>query len=134
MPGDRNHRPHAVDTCTPCTLNVVSAVPASRLRIHSAGDDGLAATSVVTTLQRRVVRWLQGSRRLQTRLSLTIHDLQGRCVFSLDDAGPMVDVTLPPGTYHVCAERGSVRRRYTIALEPGASFELNLHDDHDSRR
>ena len=35
-------------------------------------------------------------------------------------------VPLPAGTYRVNADAGTVRRSYTMTLEPGASFDLHL--------
>lgn len=59
-------------------------------------------------------------------LSLHIDNLQGLRVHSVDDAGPLVDVPLPAGTYHVTVHFGKVRRSYTMTLEAGASFDLYL--------
>jgi hypothetical protein len=47
-------------------------------------------------------------------------------VLALDDAGPLVEVALCPGTYHVSAQRGRLRRGYTVTLQQGASFDLYL--------
>ena len=60
-------------------------------------------------------------------LILQIEDLQGRQVFAFDDGGPLTVLALPPGTYHVNARRGNVRRRYTMTLTRGASFDLYLN-------
>ncbi len=59
-------------------------------------------------------------------LRLHIDDLHGRCLLMLDDAGPMVDVPLPAGTYHVFAGVAAQERCYTMTLEPGRPFELVL--------
>jgi hypothetical protein len=59
-------------------------------------------------------------------LSLRIDNLKGLRVHAVDDAGPLIDVPLPPGTYHVTMQFGTVRRSYTMTLEPGASFDLYL--------
>jgi hypothetical protein len=59
-------------------------------------------------------------------LGLHIEDLQGHRVLTLDDAGPLIEVPLPAGTYHVSVCLGKVRRRYTLRLEHGASFDLYL--------
>ena len=57
---------------------------------------------------------------------MRIDDLHGKRMFSVDDAGPLVDVPLPAGTYHVSAQRGNARCSYTMTLEPGVSFDLRL--------
>ncbi len=62
----------------------------------------------------------------QEPLNLRIDTLQGLRVHAIDDAGPLVDVPLPAGTYHVTVHLGQVRRSYTMTLEPGASFDLYL--------
>lgn len=58
--------------------------------------------------------------------SLRIDDLQGRRCFAADDTLTLVAVHLPAGTYHVTAHLGSVRRRYTLTLERGATVDLYL--------
>ncbi len=37
-----------------------------------------------------------------------------------------IDLPLPAGTYHVTLSQQGLRRRYTVALEHGASFDLHL--------
>ncbi|MFC5499423.1 hypothetical protein ACFPOE_17895 [Caenimonas terrae] len=59
-------------------------------------------------------------------LCLSIEDRQGRTVLVVDDAGPLVDVPLPPGTYQVTARKGRLRRGYTLTLERGSSVDLHL--------
>ena len=61
-----------------------------------------------------------------TGLAVQITDAAGHPVFSLNDAGPLTDVSLPAGTYHVAVQRGDVRRGYTMTLAQGASVELYL--------
>ncbi|MDE2082310.1 MAG: hypothetical protein KGI90_13255 [Burkholderiales bacterium] len=60
------------------------------------------------------------------RLRLRIDDLQGGRVLELDDAGPLLELPLPAGTYHVHSRRGAVQRDYTMVLEPGRPFTLEL--------
>jgi hypothetical protein len=119
-----------MDICAPA---VGGAARASRLLIHIASDCSSAAGSAVTFIRRLLAQRLQGPLRARVPLKLAIHDLQGRCTLALDDAGPLVDVTLPPGTYHVSTDHGGARRRYTVALEQGASFDLYLRGDRDGR-
>jgi hypothetical protein len=59
-------------------------------------------------------------------LKLQIDDLEGRRVHTVDDAGPLVDIPLPAGTYKVSVHLGKLRRSYTMVLLPGASFDLHL--------
>jgi hypothetical protein len=66
-------------------------------------------------------------------LNLRIDDLQGRRLYTVDDAGPLVDVPLPAGTYQVSVDLGQVRRSYTMTLEPGTSFDLYLRFASDRR-
>ncbi|MEO8119228.1 MAG: hypothetical protein ABI606_07895 [Rhodoferax sp.] len=57
---------------------------------------------------------------------MQIDDLRGHRVLDIEAAGPLVDVPLPAGTYHVTAHRGKVRRGYTMTLKQGAFFDLYL--------
>jgi hypothetical protein len=99
----------------------------ARLLIHAA-PPARADDWTLESLLQHLRRGDAGSRRDTPRpLALKIHDLQGRCVLALDEAGPLTDIALAPGTYHVWAQQGPSRRRYTITLEPGASFDLHLH-------
>ena len=59
-------------------------------------------------------------------MRLAIDDLQGRRLYACDDLRSMIDVALPAGTYHVTVRHGGDRRRYTVALEQGATFNLQL--------
>jgi hypothetical protein len=68
---------------------------------------------------------LLGRATQQTRLE--IHDLDGRALLTLADAGPLVDAALPAGTYHVSLHAGVRQRRYTVTLEAGAAFELRVN-------
>jgi len=108
------------------SLASTDVVAAARLLIHAEGDDGHDGWSVDALIQRMRARVLDGPRGEQPLLALQIHDLQGHRVLALDDACPLVDVALPPGTYHVTTDLAGTRRRYTVALEPGASVDLYL--------
>jgi hypothetical protein len=55
-----------------------------------------------------------------------VEDLQGREYFAAADARPLIDLPLPPGTYHVTLRQGEQQRRYTVALEHSARFDLHL--------
>ena len=62
-----------------------------------------------------------------TDVKLDIYDANGRRIFGLGEAGPLVDVQLPAGRYRVIAETGGVRREGTVAVEPNRLTELYLH-------
>ena len=107
------------------TLASTDVVAAAHLLIHAACDDGRDGWRVDSLVQRMRARVLDG-RSDPPMLALQIHDLQGRRVLALDDACPLMDVTLSPGTYHVTTDLAGTRRRYTVALEAGASVDLYL--------
>jgi len=97
----------------------------ARLRIHCPIEARADDWSVESLFQRLRSRDLQtGSEHLQ--LGLQIHDLQDQKMLSIDAAGPLVEVTLQPGTYHVSTRLSGVKRGYTITLESGATFDLHL--------
>ena len=60
-------------------------------------------------------------------IALVITDFRGRQVFDLSHAGPLTDVDLPAGTYHVVADFGGVVRSGNVDVKPGAPASLNLH-------
>ena len=62
-----------------------------------------------------------------TGLRLAITDTAGRQVFTLDNAGPLTDVALPAGRYHVKADFGDVRRSGTVTVKDGKPVNLDLH-------
>ena len=97
----------------------------SRLLIH-AQDDHPPGRLSDSPLQR--LRALYPTARPAGRapLRLVIDTLAGDNVMSIDDAGPLVDLSLPAGTYHVTAHLGDTHRGYTMRLEPDASFDLHL--------
>lgn len=112
-----------------------AAVPPARLVIHA--EDQLESRVRPLESPLRRLRELSGGIRTErdkcAKLCLHIDTLQGVRVHSVDDAGPLVDIPLPAGTYHVTAELGKVRRSYTMTLEPGASFNLRLRFTADSQ-
>ena len=102
----------------------VSAV--CHLLIHAKSDDGSNGWSVESLVQRIRAHVLDGPRGERPPTRLEIRDLEGQRVLAIDGACTLVDVALSPGTYHVRAELTGTRRSYTVALEPGASFDLYL--------
>jgi hypothetical protein len=62
-----------------------------------------------------------------TNVVLRIADGRGRTVLALDDAGPLTNVKLPPGTYSVSTRYGSHEKTQKITVPAGKPVELNLH-------
>lgn len=52
----------------------------------------------------------------------------GRPLFALRDPQGTVEMTVGPGTYDITVVSGARKRRYTVTLEPGATFDLDLQD------
>jgi hypothetical protein len=106
-----------------------AALLPARLLIHSNEDAGADACGVgggsrgggiLARALRRLLHHDSGAVRLR------VDDLQGRQVFAAAGARVLVDVPLPAGTYHISVHLGEQRRRYTVALEQGATFDLCL--------
>jgi hypothetical protein len=109
------------------TLPGAVALRAARLLIHAEGCIDATGRHFESALQRlRMLFSAEPKHDRRVPLRLRIEDLQGRPVLALDDAGHLVDVALPAGTYHVTADLGGVRRRYTMTLNQGSSFDLHL--------
>ena len=62
-----------------------------------------------------------------TGLAVQITDAAGRPVFSLNDAGPLTDVSLPAGHYRVVADFGGVKRSGSVDVKRGEPSHLYLH-------
>jgi hypothetical protein len=102
------------------------ASTAARLLIHAEGAIGDAG-SAASALRRLRARYPGGPRPAPPMpLRLRVEDLQGRRLRAVDTAGTLTEFPLPAGTYHVTAILGPLRRRYTMTLEPGRSFDLHL--------
>ncbi len=99
----------------------------AQLLIHA--DDTHSASPAGNALQRWLARIGTRSRRAGTPgpLALQVHDLQGRRLAEIPDAGVLTRISLPAGTCVVTATRRGVRRGYTLTLEPGLSFDLHLN-------
>ena len=112
-----------MDARTPSNMAPATA----HLVIHSDDHGGPIDARVESRLQRLRAIHAKGSwSTKQESLNLQINDLRGEHVRSVDDAGALVEVCLPAGTYHVSAILGKVRRSYMLALEAGKSFDLYL--------
>ncbi|MVV48607.1 carboxypeptidase regulatory-like domain-containing protein [Pseudomonas sp. PB120] len=60
-------------------------------------------------------------------VNVVVQDTHGHSVFSLDQAGPLVYVSLPAGKYTVVTTRNGQERRNTVDIGSGAARELNIH-------
>jgi hypothetical protein len=109
------------------TLSRAAPLSAARLLIHSAGFAGASSGFLESMLQRLRALFFDVPRPVERApLSLQIDDLQGRRVLDIDHPGPMIELSLPGGTYQVTAQLGKVRRGYTLTLDHGATFDLHL--------
>ena len=52
--------------------------------------------------------------------------MQGHRLLTIHVLSPVIDAPLAAGTYQVTARLGKVQRGYTVALAPGAIFDLHL--------
>ena len=94
---------------------------------ESTDPDGRRGRQGLTPFQRlRALTPLGVTPSVQSTLSLTLADRHGRTVLSLADAEPVLGIALVPGTYHLTATRGGVRRGYTVSLPAGSRFDLHL--------
>jgi hypothetical protein len=88
-----------------------------------------AATAGYGALQ-RLRNWCRLPRSAQPQskptLRLQVDDLHGQRVATVDDAGPQLVLDLPAGTYQVTAIMGEICRGYTLTLQPGDAFNLQL--------
>ena len=109
-------------------MNDASQGIQARLLIHAGGSDLDPRTRIGDSPLRRLRALYSAGPQHDERatLRLQIDDLHGRRLLSLEDAGPLVDIELPPGTYHVTAQLGEVRRGYTMTLGEGQPFDLYL--------
>lgn len=115
-----------------CSVNtdsqiMVTSPPLARLLIHVDTELTATKTRFQNTWER--LRWIYSFDLGHTDLAplkLRIKDLQGKSVFAIKSVEPLLDIPLPAGTYHIAAERGKVCRSYTMAIEPGTSFDLHL--------
>lgn len=101
----------------------------AHLIVHTdSGDACLSGRhSGETRLQRlRRLYWGGRSPGRYTPLALTLADRHGRELLSLADADPTLGIALVPGTYHLTATLGDIRRGYTLSLPADVRFELHL--------
>jgi hypothetical protein len=108
----------------PCSPAPSTSLQGAHILIHSDTVPITCKTRFQATL--RKLRLLADRSTDASPIHVQIHDLRGHCVFGIESAEPLLDVVLPAGTYHVNAQLGTVRRSYTMAIEPGTSFNLYL--------
>jgi hypothetical protein len=65
-------------------------------------------------------------------VDVVIQKDQGQTVLTLNEAGPLVYVQLPPGKYTVVATRNGVERRETADIGAGAARNLVFHWNSDN--
>ncbi len=107
-----------------CPDRAAAAIDSARLLIHT----GTAAETMHSRLVRvlRAMLLAYGTWQVGEPVRLVVADMRGNRLLSLEDALPLIDVPLPPGTYQVNACRGNVRRAYTFTLERNTCFDLYL--------
>lgn len=105
-------------------------LPEANLVIHATADPAVRETLFTSPLE-----WLYWLRSLYAPppppkpdgpLRLHIDNLLGQRVFTADDAGPLVELVLPVGTYNVTAVLGTLCRGYTLTLMEGVPSQLYL--------
>lgn len=106
-----------------------SSLPEASLVIHAAADPAVRGTLFTAPLE--WLYWLRGlyapaPPKPDAPLRLHIDNLQGQRVFTADDAGPLVELALPVGTYNVTAVLGTLCRGYTLTLVEGVQSDLYL--------
>ena len=105
----------------------VAAPSTARLLIHVAFDAGARRGRFKSAVRRLRALFSDRPRHAgQPPLRIHIDDLHGTRVFAIDDAGPLIRVALPAGTYQVTAHLGNVRRSYTMTLLQGQAFDLHV--------
>ncbi len=92
---------------------------AARLLIHLPGGSGRRLGAALQRLWMRAIP-------VAPLPELQIHDLHGRRQLALAEIGPLVDIALTPGVYHVTVERSGCQRRYTVTLVQGRAVDLHL--------
>lgn len=111
----------------PCSQTSSTLRPGAHLLIHAGTRPAVGQTRFQATLRRLRLLYPHDVRNTDSGLMrVQINDLQGQQVFGVESAETLLDIPLPAGTYHVIVQRGKVRRSYTMAIEPGTSFDLYL--------
>lgn len=108
------------------TLPHAVTLSAARLVIHAEAGRCSGGSH-----RERAMQWLRAlcsrdHKAERSPLRLQIADLQGNVMLTSADAGALVDVSVPAGTYQVTAQFGTLRRDYTLTLKQGTAFDLYL--------
>lgn len=98
----------------------------AHLLIHADATGDRWRRAAETPLQRLLALYSEGAEHGRPALRIEIRDLKGHCLLSVDDASPLLDVSLPAGTYHVSTQLGGLKRGYTMSLQAGGAFDLYL--------
>ena len=101
-----------------------AAMASARLLIHTGYAMGASKVMLAPALRR--MRLSYSLPKNSEPIQVIVEDLAGNRVLLLDDAAPLIDLPLPPGTYQVTASHGNVRRGYTLTLGRDTSFDLYL--------
>jgi hypothetical protein len=96
---------------------------AARLVTHAKAEHPGSDTNFASALQWLRALYSGGHKAGRGPLHLQIADLKGNVVLARVDAGTLVDVPLPAGTYQITARFGAVRRDYMLTLQQGTSFD-----------
>lgn len=108
------------------TITLTDAACAARLLIHTGLEREVSQPCLAALMGRlRAFGRLRPGHESQVP-GLEIHDLQGQRILAVRQPSPLVEVFLPPGTYHISSRVEGVCRRYTITLEAGSSVHLRL--------
>ena len=103
----------------------------SRLLIHAAGANTGPSWPIGTRVRRLWARFRHELHRRHVPSSLEVRDLHGSQLLRLTEAGHLVDLVLPTGTYLVTTRVGEDRRSYTVVLQGGVTTHLHLRTRHD---
>lgn len=102
----------------------VAAIASARLLIHTGNPSGPLRLTLALVL--RAICLDHPPWKESTPVRLSVEDIGGEQLLALDDAAPVIDLVLPPGTYQVIARHGNVRRGYTLTLARDTAFDLYL--------
>jgi hypothetical protein len=129
MPRSEPSRAFAAGPLAPSTPKL------SRLLIHATEGAGEDSGGMLSVLLHRLRTCAAAAtrRRPPAPMGVCVEDLQGRRFFTSAEAGAVIDVPLPAGTYHVDVRHGSQQRRYTVTLAHEATVNLHLCGKADPR-